>query len=105
MDNTLIRRITVIEQSGENPQAVTVYRQPRKRRRVSVVLRPFHQAARHLVRSQVVFGNEILRRDTKANRRRRDGGLLEAPAIVLESGRKAYNEVRKAAPFRILPKA
>jgi Family of unknown function (DUF6312) len=105
MDNTLIRRITVIEHSGEDPQAVTVYRQPRKRQRVSVLLRPLHRAARRLVRSQVVFGNEILRRDTKANRRRRDGWLLEAPAIVFESGRKAYNEVRKAAPFKILPRA
>jgi Family of unknown function (DUF6312) len=105
MDNKLISRITVIEDSGEERRAVTVYRKPRKRRRVSVVLRPIHRAARQLVRSQVVFGNEILRRDAKANRRRRDGWLLEAPATVIESGRKAHNEVRKAAPFRILPKA
>jgi Family of unknown function (DUF6312) len=105
MEDKLIRRITVIEHRSERAQVVTVYRQPRKRRKVSVLLRPLHRAARQLVRSQVVFGNEILRRDTKANRRRRDGWLLEAPSIVIESGRKAYNEARKAAPFRILPKA
>jgi Family of unknown function (DUF6312) len=105
MEDKLIRRVTVIELRGESRHAVTVYRQPRKRRKVSVVLRPIHRAARRLVRSQVVFGNEILRRDAKANRRRRDGWLLEAPSTVIQSGRKAYNEVRKAAPFRILPKA
>jgi hypothetical protein len=105
MEDELISRITVIDRGGESPEVVTVYRQPRKRRKVSVVLRPLHRAARRIVRSHVVFGNELLRREDRASRRRRDGWLLEAPSIVLESGRKAYNEARKAVPFRILPKA
>jgi hypothetical protein len=67
--------------------------------------RPIERAARRLVRAQVVFGQEVIRRSDRANRRRKDGWLLEAPAIVLESGRKAYNEARKGVPFRILPKA
>jgi len=53
----------------------------------------------------VIFGQEVLRRHDRANRRRRDGWLIEAPATVFESGRKAYNEARKGIPFRILPKA
>lgn len=100
----LIRRITVIQRGGEHPDSVTVYRQPRKRRKVSVLARPLERVARRLVRAQVVFGQEMLRRHDRANRRRRDGWLVEAPAIVLESGRKAYNEARKGIPFRILPK-
>lgn len=101
----LISRITVIHRNGEHSEAVTVYREPRKRRRTSTLVKPLERATRHIIRSQVVFGQELLRRNDRANRRRRDGWLVDAPATVVESGRKAYNEARKAIPFRILPKA
>jgi hypothetical protein len=105
MDDDLISRVTVIQRKGGDSEAVTVYRQPRKRRKVSTLGRPLERVARHLVKSQVVFGQEILRLHDKANRRRRDGWLVEAPSIIIESGRKAYNEARKGVPFRLLPKA
>jgi Family of unknown function (DUF6312) len=101
----LISRITVINRSGESADAVTVYRQPRKRRRTSAIVKPIERATRQLIRAQVVFGQEALRRHDRANRRRRDGWLVDAPVTVIESGRKAYNEARKGLPFRILPKA
>jgi hypothetical protein len=101
----LISRVTVIHRSGGESDAVTVYREPRKRRRTSTIIKPLERATRHLIRAQVVFGQEVLRRNDRANRRRRDGWLVDAPATVVESGRKAHNEARKAIPFRILPKA
>jgi len=106
MDN-LVRRVTVIERSGNNRQALTVYEEPRQKRRgkVSVWTLPLERAARRLVRANVIFGQEALRRHYESNRRRRDGWLLEAPGNIVESGRKAYNEARKAVPFRLLPKA
>jgi len=101
----LINRVTVIQRSGEHPEAVAVYREPRKRRRTSGLTRPLEQATRRLIRAQVVFGQEVLRRNDRANRRRRDGWLVNAPNTVVEAGRKAYNEARRGIPFRILPKA
>src|SRR5262245_20123207 len=101
----LFTRVTIIHRGTEHPETVTVYREPRKRRKMSPLARPIERVARRLVRAQVIFGQEVLRRHDRANRRRRDGWLLEAPAIILESGRKAYNEARKGIPFRILPKA
>lgn len=104
--DSLVKRVTVIQRSGDNAEPVEVYQEPRKKRRkVSVLARPLARAARRLVRAEVVFGNELLRRGEESNRRRRDGWLLEAPANMIESGRKAYNEARKAVPFRLLPKA
>jgi hypothetical protein len=104
----LVKRVTVIQRSadGRESQAVAVYQEPRKGRgKVSVWTRPFERAARRLVRAQVIFGEELIRRGEDSNRRRRDGWLLESPANVVEAGRKAYNEARKTVPFRILPKA
>jgi hypothetical protein len=100
-----IERITVIQHKGDVSETATVYLKPRKRRKVSMLGGPCERVARRLVRSHIVFGQEMLRRHDKANRRRRDGWLIEAPSTIIESGRKAYNVARKAVPFRILPKA
>jgi Family of unknown function (DUF6312) len=104
----LVKRVTVIQRSPDgHRKAVTVYRESDDdaREKVSMWTRPMERASRRLVRAHVIFGQELLRRGHEANQRRRDGWLLEAPANVMESGRKAYNEVRKGVPFRILPKA
>jgi hypothetical protein len=101
----LVRRVTVLNRSGEAVEAVTVHREQRRRPKVSGWTSPLESAARRLVRAQVVFGQEVLRRHNRSNRRRRDGWLLEAPANLIESGRKAFNEeIRKGVPFRLLPR-
>jgi len=105
MDDELMRRVTVIQRDADVTEARTVYREPRKRAKVSVLARPFERMARHLAKAQVVYGEELLRRHDRANRRRRDGWLVEGPSIILRAGRSAYNEARKGVPFRILPKA
>jgi Family of unknown function (DUF6312) len=106
MDN-LVRRVTVIQRDGEHGSrhANTVYRKSGKNRaKVSVWTRPFERGAKRLEKAQVIFGQEMRRRHDESNRRRRDGWLLEGPANVADSGRKALNEVRKGMPFKILPK-
>ena len=100
----LIRRITVLKRSGNATEVTTVYREPRKRRRSSTLISPIERAARRLVRAQIVFGQEALRRHNRSNRRRRDGWVLDVPTNLAESSRKAFNEARKAVPFRLLPK-
>jgi hypothetical protein len=103
----LVRRVTVIERKGDEnlPRAVVVYKEPsRGRASVSILTRPFEQGAKHLLKAQIIFGQEALRRLEKSNRRRRDGWLLEGPSNFVESGRKAVNEARKAIPFKLLPK-
>jgi len=100
----LIDRITVIRRDGKDPDPVTVYRRSNKNRKGSFLLMPAERAARTFIRAQIAFSQEMLRQHDKANSKRRDGWLIEAPAIVLKSGRKALNEGRKGIPFRILPK-
>ena len=100
----LIRRITVLKRSGKAIEATVIYREPRRRRKSSALISPIEHAARRLVRAQIVWGQEALRRHNRSNRRRRDGWLLDVPVNLAESGRKAFNEARKAVPFRLLPK-
>jgi hypothetical protein len=104
----LVRRVTVIRRDRDEPRAVAVYREPARKgkesARVSVLTRPLERGARHLERAIMIFGEEALRRHQDSNRRRRDGWLLEGAGNLIESGRKALNEARKAVPFVTLPK-
>ena len=103
--DSLVKRVTVIQRSGDTRQPVDVYEKARKKgRKVSVLTRPFAKAANRVVQANVIFGQELIRRSEESNRGRRDGWLLEGPANVIDSGRKAYNEGRKAVPFGLLPK-
>jgi hypothetical protein len=103
----LVRRVTVIHGTRDDPKSVAVYREPREepnKVRVSVWTRPLERGARHLEKALVIFGQESLRRHEESNRRRRDGWLIELPGNFVESSRKALNEARKAVPFVNLPK-
>jgi Family of unknown function (DUF6312) len=103
----LVRSVTVIQREGDkgSRQATTVYRKSDTGRgKVSIWTRPLERGARRLEKAQVIFAQELRRSHDESNRRRRDGWLLEGPANIADSGRKALNEVRKGMPFRILPK-
>jgi len=109
----LVKRITVIQRGGSETVASEVHTHRGRdrdrddddgRRRVTAWTKPIERAARKLWRAQILAGQEGLRRQNRANRRRRDGWIIETPVIIWEAGREAYNEARKAIPFRILPK-
>ena len=104
----LVKSITVIRRVGAETEAVRIYQDPsakKKRRKVSGWAEPFERAARKLLKANTAFSEGALRRTNKANRRRRDGWVFDAPVIVLKSGRDSYNQARKAVPFGIMPKA
>jgi hypothetical protein len=104
----LVNRVTVIRRDGSTkaPRAQDVYVQPKKegRPKVSFWSRPLEKGARRMLKAQVIFAQEALKRHDDSGRRRRDGWLLEGPANIAESGRKALNEARKAVPFKFIPK-
>lgn len=103
----LVRRITVVRRNGPEVETVRIYQDPKKKkkRKVSGWAEPFERATRKLLKANSAFSDTALRRTDKANRRRRDGWILDAPVILLKSGRDSYNQARKADPFRLMPKA
>jgi hypothetical protein len=105
----LVKRVTAVRRSGADTEVVRIYQDPKKKkkkkRKVSGWAEPFERAARKLFKANSEFSDAALRRTNKANRRRRDGWVFDAPVIVLKSGRDSYNQARKAVPFGIMPKA
>jgi hypothetical protein len=51
----------------------------------------------------VIFTQEQYKRHLESGERK-NGWLFDAPSNILHAGLKAYNEARKAVPFRLLPK-
>jgi Family of unknown function (DUF6312) len=102
----LVRRITLIKRAGAKTETVQIYRSPgkRKRRKVSGWAAPFERGARKMLKANIALGQSALDRTNRANRRRRDGWMLDAPVIVFKAGRAGYNQARKAIPFGMLPK-
>jgi hypothetical protein len=102
----LVKRVTLVKRSSAGTEAVRVYKsRKKKKRKVSALVAPLERTARKLVKSNVVLGQETIRRSNKANRRRRDGWFFDGPVIIAKSTRSAYNTARKAVPLGLLPKA
>jgi Family of unknown function (DUF6312) len=103
-----VRRVTVVQRKGDRSESSTVYEKSARKggRKVSRWTRPFERAARRMAEAQLIYAQEVLRRHEEANQSERDGWLRDAPSIIMESSRTAYNKAgRKAVPFKILPKA
>jgi hypothetical protein len=103
----LVRRVTVVQRSGETRTATVAYEHPEEHEdetiQSSSFLRPVERVVRRLLKAEVIFTQEQYKRHLESGGRK-NGWLLDAPSNILHAGLKAYNEARKAVPFRLLPK-
>lgn len=103
----LVRRVTVIERSGDVRVATVAYEQQEQTgdetAQSSPILRPVERLVRRILKADVIFTQEQYRRHLDSARRK-NGWLFDAPSNILHAGVKAYNEARKAVPFKLLPK-
>jgi Family of unknown function (DUF6312) len=103
----LVRRVTIVQRSGDVRTATVAYEHPEEREdeavQSSTFLRPVERVVRHLAKASVIFVQEGYKRHLESGERK-NGWLLDAPSNILHAGVKAYNEARKAVPFRLLPK-
>ncbi|HEY7242862.1 MAG TPA: hypothetical protein VH678_03150 [Xanthobacteraceae bacterium] len=103
----VVRRVTIVQRSGDSRTATVAYEHPEEREDETVqsspLLRPVERVMRRLLKAGVIFAQEGYKRHLESGERR-NGWLFDAPSNVLHAGVKAYNEARKAVPFRLLPK-
>ena len=99
----LVRRITAVPRGGGD--ATVVYRERGGGAKSSELLRPVERVVRRVLKADLIRANETYRLHEESKKQGRDEWLLDAPSNTLKANRKAYNEVRKAVPYGILPKA
>jgi Family of unknown function (DUF6312) len=99
----IVNRITVVHRNDGEASSTTVYRRKKKRRKTTWS-GPLERAARDMLKAQQAFAQSALDRQDRSNRRRREGWLVDGPVNLYEAGRRAYNQGRKAIPFRMLPR-
>src|SRR5205085_11404921 len=104
----LVRRVTVVQRSGDVRTATVTYQDPEleeeQRVKTSPLLRPIERVVRRILKADVILTQEQYQRHLESGRQRRNGWLYDLPSNVAHSGIKAYNEARKMVPFKLLPK-
>jgi Family of unknown function (DUF6312) len=100
----LVKRVTVVQGSGDNREAKVVYTsddddsddgsgQPN--------FKNLEKSVRHMLKAQMIAAQEAYQRHLDSTaKKERNAWLYDAPGNFMKARRKAMKEMRKAAPFR-----
>ncbi len=97
----LVRRVTVVQGSGENRQANVVY-QSDDDGDDSPTLRRLEKTVRHMLKAQVIASQEAYQRHVDAVEKGGNTWLYEEPGNLMKARRKAMKEMSKAVPFKLM---
>jgi hypothetical protein len=92
-----IARITVVTPGAAGSSASQVLYKPKKKkkRKLSRWARPFERLQRRLLEAQQVYSDEMLDRNRRSNRKRKDGFLRDGSINMLKAQRKALKRLKK----------
>src|SRR5499427_3726020 len=101
----LVRRVTVVQGSGEHRQANVVYNSreddddddeleiPRMSR--------LERSVRHMLKAQVIAAQEAYQRHLDSAEKGGNAWIADAPRNLMKARRKAMKEMQKASPFKL----
>jgi hypothetical protein len=100
----LVRRVTVVQGSGENRQANVVYKSDEDEDEDVGMPRfnTLEKSVRHLLKAQVIAAQEAYQRHLESVEKGGNSWLVDDPFNMLKARNKAMKEARKAAPFKLL---
>ncbi|MCC6776902.1 MAG: hypothetical protein IT537_09745 [Hyphomicrobiales bacterium] len=102
----LVRRVTVVQGSGDSRQANIVYKadddddmdegsgMPRLSR--------LERSVRHMLKAQVIAAQEAYQRHIDSVEKGGNSWFFEEPRNMMRARRKAMKEMRKASPFKMM---
>ncbi len=101
----LVRRVTVVQGSGEHRQANVVYTShedddddeleiPRLSR--------LERSVRHMLKAQVIAAQEAYQRHLDSAEKGGNAWVADVPKNLMRARRKAMKELRKASPFKLM---
>jgi hypothetical protein len=101
----LVRRVTVVQGSGDNRQSEVVYKsdedEDEDENGGGPNLRRFERSMRRMLKAQVIAAQEAYQRHLDSVEKGGKNWLYEAPNNFMKARRKAMKEMRKASPFRV----
>jgi hypothetical protein len=90
-----IARITVVTPGAGSPGTRVIYEPKKKKRKLSRWAKPLERMQRRLLEAQQVFTDELLARNQRSNRKRRNGFLRDGSLNTLRAHRKAFKRLKK----------
>ena len=96
----LVKRVTVVQGSGENRQTNVVYKSDEDDE--SPGLSRLEKTVRHMLKAQVIAAQEAYQRHVESAGKGGSSWLYEEPQNLMKARRKAMKEMRKASPFKMM---
>ena len=97
----LVKRVTVVQGSGENRQANVVYKSDDEDDE-SPGLNRLEKSIRHYLKAQVIAAQEAYQRHMDSVAKGGSSWLYEEPGNLMKARRKGMKEMRKASPFKLM---
>jgi len=101
-----VRRVTVVQGSGENRQAKVEYRSDEDEDEAFEIpglsMDKLERSVRHLLKAQVIAAQEAYQRHLDSVEKGGKSWLLDQPGNLMKARRKAMKELRKASPFKMM---
>jgi hypothetical protein len=99
----LVRRVTVVQGTGESRQSNVVYKSDDEDDDESGMRpRRLERAVRHMLKAQVIAAQEAYQRHLDSVEKGGSSWMYEAPGNLMKARRKAMKEMRKASPFKMM---
>jgi hypothetical protein len=100
----LVRRVTLVERSGQTHQAKVVYEHEHDDDdddHVPPHFRNLERGVRHMLKAQVIAAQEAYERHLESAGKGGRHWLMDAPRNMMKARKKAMKELQHAAPFKV----
>jgi hypothetical protein len=99
----LVRRVTLVERSGQNREAKVVYEHEEDEDddRVPPHFRNMERSVRHMLKAQVIAAQEAYERHLESAGKGGKHWMTDAPGNFMKARKKAMKEMRHASPFKV----
>ncbi|HKA65029.1 MAG TPA: hypothetical protein VKD00_04795 [Methyloceanibacter sp.] len=100
----LVRRVTVIQGSGEHRQANVVYNSEDgdDENHETPQFKGLERSVRHLLKAQVIAAQEAYQRHLESVEKGGNAWLVDDALNMMGARRKAMKEALKASPFKLM---
>jgi hypothetical protein len=99
----LVRRVTVVQGSGEHREAKVVYESDEDEDDDddfgSPPFKRLERSVRHILKAQLIAAQDAYQRHLDSTAKGGHSWIVDEPGNFMKANRKAFKELRKAAPF------